>query len=130
MQAEVSKLVSPILALSNELSIFISSSVGSLSSPSINVSCSVPIFLLPFSFSKTGFGSFILKMDPGARSTPHTHIGYEEFLVIEGELIDVDNTVFKKGDFVTFEPGSNHSSYTEKGALLMVFQRGINIPIK
>ena len=45
---------------------------------------------------KTNFGSFILKMDPGARSTPHTHIGYEEFLVIEGELIDVDNTVFKK----------------------------------
>ena len=64
---------------------------------------------------KTNFGSFI---------------GYEEFLVIDGELIDADNTVFKKGDFVTFEPGSKHSSYTEKGALLMVFQRGINKPIK
>ena len=63
-------------------------------------------------------------------NTPHTHTGYEEFLVIEGELIDVDNTVFKKGDFITFEPGSKHSSYTEKGALLMVFQRGINKPIK
>jgi hypothetical protein len=50
--------------------------------------------------------------------------------VLEGELIDKDNTVFKKGEFVTFEPGSNHSSYTEKGALLMVFQRGINKPIK
>ena len=50
--------------------------------------------------------------------------------MIEGELIDVDNMVFKKGDFVTFEPGSKHSSYSEKGALLMVFQRGINQPIK
>jgi len=50
--------------------------------------------------------------------------------VIEGELIDADNTIFKKGEFVTFEPGSKHSSYTEKGALLMVFQRGINKPIK
>ena len=79
---------------------------------------------------KTGFGSFIIKMDPGARSTPHSHIGYEEFLVIDGELIDADNTIFKKGEFVTFEPGSKHSSYTEKGALLMVFQRGINKPIK
>ena len=49
---------------------------------------------------KTNFGSFILKMDPGARSTPHTHIGFEEFLVIEGELIDADNMVFKKGDFI------------------------------
>ena len=45
---------------------------------------------------KTGFGSFILKMDPGAKSTPHIHIGYEEFLVIDGELIDADNTIFKK----------------------------------
>ena len=79
---------------------------------------------------KTNFGSFILKMDPGARSTAHTHIGFEEFLVIEGELIDADKTVFKKGDFITFEPGSKHSSYTEKGALLMVFQRGVNKPIK
>ena len=44
---------------------------------------------------KTNFGSFILNMDPGARTTQNTHIGYEEFLVIEGELIDVDNMVFK-----------------------------------
>ena len=79
---------------------------------------------------KTNFGSFIIKMEPGAKTTPHNHIGHEEFLVIEGEVIDADKTVFKKGDFVTFEPGSRHSSYTEIGALLMVFQRGINIPIK
>ena len=79
---------------------------------------------------ETGQGSYILKMLPGAKSLPHKHVNYEEFLILDGELIDPDNKTFKKGDFVTFEPGSNHSSYTEKGALLIVFQRGINKPIK
>jgi len=44
---------------------------------------------LKISFAeKTKFGSFILKMDPGARSTPHTHIGYEEFLEKLLESVD------------------------------------------
>ena len=79
--------------------------------------------------SSTGFGSFLLKMEPGARSTPHTHTGFEEFLMLEGELIDPDNKIFKKGDFVTFEPGSTHSSYTKDGCLILVFMRGINKPL-
>ena len=54
------------------------------------------------SYSKeTGQGSYILKMEPGAKSLPHKHINYEEFLVLDGELIDPDNTIFKKGDFKT-----------------------------
>ena len=40
-------------------------------------------------------------------------MGFEEFLMLEGELIDPDNKIFKKGDFVTFEPGSTHSSHTK-----------------
>ena len=79
--------------------------------------------------NEKGFGSYILKLEPGAQSIPHEHGGFEEFIVLEGELIDSDNTVFKKGDFVTFEPGSSHSSSTTTGCLLMVFQRGINKPI-
>ena len=73
-----------------------------------------------------GFGSYILKMGPRAQSIPHEHGGFEEFIVLEGELIDSDNTVFKKGDFVTFEPGSSHSSSTTSGCLLLVFLRGVN----
>ena len=80
--------------------------------------------------SSTGFGSFLLKMEPGARSAPHTHTGFEEFFIVEGELIDSDGAVFKKGDFVSFEPGSKHSSATDVGALLIVFQRGLNQQIK
>ena len=61
-----------------------------------------------------GYGSYLLKMDPGAKSLPHKHSGYEEFLILEGEL---------------FEPGSTHSSYTKDGCLILVFMRGINKPI-
>jgi anti-sigma factor ChrR (cupin superfamily) len=75
---------------------------------------------------KTGQGSYILKMEPGAKSLLHEHINYEEFLVLNGELIDSDGKIFKKGDFITFEPGSTHSSYTKTGCLLLVFQRARN----
>ena len=50
--------------------------------------------------------------------------------MLDGELIDPDNEVFKKGDFITFEPGSCHSSYTKTGCLLLVFQRARNEPLK
>ncbi len=73
-----------------------------------------------------GQGSYILKMDPGAKSIPHEHISYEEFYMLDGELIDVDGKIFKKGDFISFEPGSKHSSFTEKGCLILVFMRSRN----
>ena len=76
-----------------------------------------------------GYGSYLLKMEPGAKSLPHTHTGYEEFLMLDGELTDTDGKIFKKGDFVTFEPGSKHSSHTKSGCLVLVFMRGINEPI-
>ena len=79
---------------------------------------------------ETGQGSYILKMEPGAKSLSHKHINYEEFLMLDGELIDPDNKVFKKGDFITFEPGSSHSSYTKTGCLLLVFQRVRNELLK
>ena len=37
---------------------------------------------------ETGQGTYILKMDPGTRSLPHKHTNYEEFLMLEGELVD------------------------------------------
>ena len=74
----------------------------------------------------TGVGSYILKMAPGARSLKHRHQNYEEFYILEGELIDEDNSTFKKGDFISYKPGSKHSSFTKKGCLLLVFLRNKN----
>ena len=80
--------------------------------------------------STGGQGTYVLKMEPGAKSLPHTHSGYEEFLILDGELIDLDGKIFKKGDFISFEPGSKHSSFTKIGCLVLVFMRGINIPLE
>ena len=73
-----------------------------------------------------GQGTYVLKMEPGTKSLLHEHTGFEEFLMLDGELIDLDGKIFKKGEFVSFEPGSQHSSYTKNGCLVLVFMRGIN----
>ena len=75
---------------------------------------------------KTNFGTYISKLDPGTKTLPHIHTGYEEFLILNGELTDPDGKIFKEGDFVSFEPGSQHSSFTKNGCLVLVFMRGIN----
>ena len=73
-----------------------------------------------------GQGTYVLKMEPGAKSLPHEHTGFEEFLMLEGELIDPDGKIFKKGDFISFNPGSRRSSHTKNGCLVLVFMRGVN----
>ena len=72
------------------------------------------------------FECFLLRMEAGAHSKPHEHTGHEEFLMIEGELIDCDGTVYRKGDFVSFLPGSRHSSHTPNGCILLTILRGNN----
>ena len=79
---------------------------------------------------KNGQGTYILKMEPGAKSIQHEHKDFEEFLILDGDLTDPDNKVFKKGDFVTYKPGSTHSSYSKNGCLILVFMRSLNIAIK
>jgi len=70
------------------------------------------------------FECFVLRMDAGAKSRPHEHMGTEEFLLLDGELVDCDGTVFRRGDFVQLLPGSKHSSHTPAGCTLLVMLRG------
>ena len=79
---------------------------------------------------ETNFGTYISKLDPDTKTIEHMHSGYEEFLILDGELIDSDGTVFKKGDFVSYKPNSTHSSYTKKGCLILTFMRGHNYRLK
>ena len=74
----------------------------------------------------TGKGCFMVRFEPGGTSVPHIHTGGEHFLMIEGELIDDDGTVFKTGDFVSFAPGTRHSSHSPKGCVVAVFLSGEN----
>lgn len=69
---------------------------------------------------------FLLRFEPGARSTPHEHRGREEFLVLEGELHDCDGAVFGPGEFVSYEAGSRHQSVSPRGCLLLVSLHGAN----
>ena len=84
---------------------------------------------ISYSKENGGLGTYVLKMEPGAKSLPHEHMGFEEFLMLDGQLIDPDGKIFKKGDFISFEPGSKHSSHTINGCLVLVFMRGINQPL-
>ena len=79
---------------------------------------------------KTNFGTYVSKLDPDTKTVPHIHTGNEEFLILDGELIDSDGTVFKKGDFISYEPNSKHSSFTKNGCLILTFMRGHNNQIK
>ena len=78
---------------------------------------------LPISYDDaSGQGTYAMRMDPGAVTIAHEHAGMEEFLILEGELIDDDGTVFSPGDFVSYEPGTTHNSRTETGCLIAVFE--------
>jgi hypothetical protein len=58
-----------------------------------------------------------------AESRSRTTIpAWEEFLVLEGDLVDSDGTTFGPGDFVGYEAGTHHNSWTETGCLLAVFE--------
>jgi len=67
---------------------------------------------------------FLIHFKPKSRSIFHVHNGSEEFFVLDGELIDEDGELFEKGDFVRFEPGTKHSSYSKTGCTLLVILSG------
>ena len=68
---------------------------------------------------KTGKGCYIIRMQPGAETIPHTHRYMEDYFIIEGELIESDGTILKKGDVISYLPGTQHNSRTETGCLLL-----------
>lgn len=76
---------------------------------------------LPVSYDKaTQCGSYLMRMAPGAETLAHDHPGFEEFLIIEGDLVDSDGAVYTRGDFVSYRPGTRHSSTTQHGCLILV----------
>jgi quercetin dioxygenase-like cupin family protein len=72
-----------------------------------------------------GCGFHLYRMAPGSSSQPHEHTCDEQFLVLDGEVIDNDGYVYKPGDFVLLKTGTQHSSRTVTGATLAVFIRKI-----
>ncbi len=78
---------------------------------------------LPVSYdAATGQGCYLMRMQPGAVTIAHEHAGLEEFLILEGDLVDSDGTVLVPGDFVSYEAGTHHNSHTVGGCLIAVFE--------
>ena len=71
-----------------------------------------------------GEGTYLYKMEPGARSNPHEHLGPEEFFILEGNLIDNDGFEYKKGDLVSLGTGTRHFSISPQGCTIVVTHRG------
>ena len=77
---------------------------------------------LPVSWTKeSGRGCYLIRMEPGSETIAHEHRCREEFLILEGELIESDGTVLKTGDMVSYDQGTFHNSRTETGCLLIGF---------
>ena len=71
-------------------------------------------------------GCYLLRFDPGAQSNPHEHSDVEEFIVMEGELVDCDGQILKPGDFVSYRAGSKHYSRSPEGCVIFVILRTPN----
>lgn len=67
-----------------------------------------------------GEGFHIYRMPPGMTTRRHIHNGHEQFLMLEGELIEDDGTILKPGDMVFYRNGTEHHSRTTTGCLLAV----------
>lgn len=69
---------------------------------------------------------YLLRLAPGTQTYPHEHVGCEQFLVLEGSLIDCDGERIPAGTFARFEAGSRHHSSTDEDCLLLVVMRTPN----
>jgi anti-sigma factor ChrR (cupin superfamily) len=77
-----------------------------------------------------GVGFHVYRMPAGMRTRGHRHNGHEQFLILEGELIENDGTVYRKGDLVWLRDGTEHNSYTPNGCLLAVHIAGPEITVE
>ena len=64
--------------------------------------------------------TLLLRFDPGAGYPTHRHPGGEEYLVLEGELVDAGRT-YGVGTYVFHPPGSVHRPTSQSGATVLVF---------
>ena len=74
--------------------------------------------------NKTGHGFHVYRMAPGQTTVPHRHNGDEEFLVLEGEIVDHDGFRYGPGDLVWLRDGTEHCSTSRDGCLLAVYLPG------
>lgn len=84
------------------------------------------MFYHPLTYDREGDenGCYLIRMEAGTETIAHVHQGNEDYLILEGEFIESDGTVLKKGDFIHYDKGTRHNTRTETGGLLIGFDWG------
>ena len=72
----------------------------------------------------SGLGFRVYRMAPVHVTASHRHGRNEEFLVVEGEIIDHDGYRYGPGDLVSLRDGTEHCSRSPDGCLLAVYLPG------
>ena len=70
---------------------------------------------------KTGHGAYMIRMEPGTVTTAHVHTVREEYLILAGDIVESDGTEYGPGDYIIYEPGTEHNTRSINGALLIGF---------
>ncbi|MCP4766787.1 MAG: cupin domain-containing protein [Gammaproteobacteria bacterium] len=80
------------------------------------------VYQLDLSYDRnTGHGVYMIRMEPGTVTTTHVHTIREEYLILEGDVVESDGTVLGPGDYVIYEPGTEHNSRTVGGCTVIGF---------
>ena len=66
-----------------------------------------------------GERTWLMRIDPGAYSPPHSHEEFEQVYVLEGSFYD-EVRLLKAGEFCARSPGAMHSAASDDGALILV----------
>ena len=77
-----------------------------------------------------GDGFYLMKIAPGGGGKLHEHTALETFVILQGELIDVDGRVLKEGDCIVYQPGTRHSTHSPTGCIMLVWVAGPLVTIE
>lgn len=71
-----------------------------------------------------GAGFYLMQAAAGAASGEHVHHALEAVVVLDGELVDSDGTVFGAGSCIAYAAGSQHHTASPKGCTMLVWTDG------
>ncbi len=69
----------------------------------------------------TEHGAYMIRMEPGTVTTAHVHSVREEYLVLEGDVVESDGTIYGPGEYIIYEPGTEHCTRTVNGCVIVGF---------
>lgn len=69
--------------------------------------------------AQRGESTWLMKIDPGASSSPHAHGQFEQVYVMEGSFYDEQRLV-RAGEFCARSPGAVHFAASDEGAVILV----------